>query len=87
MEEGLEIEQLIVQRFVRISFDRLANQVSHFVGVLTACRNANTSGPIVVKITQLVTQTLQNVRTVVRLVVDYYVVRGGHAALTHRLWH
>lgn len=83
----LQIEQLIVQRLVRIPFHRLSYEVGHFVRILTASGNSDASWPVVVQVAQLVAQPLQNVRRVVRLIVHHYVMRGRNTALADRLRH
>lgn len=45
-----QVEEFVVQRLVRVSFDRLSDEVGHFVGILTAGGDSHTTGPVVVQV-------------------------------------
>lgn len=80
-----QVEEFVVQRLVGVPFDRLSDEVGHFVGILTASGDSYTSGPVVVQVAKLIAQPLQNVRRMVRLVVHHNVVGWRNATLTDRL--
>lgn len=65
----------------------LANKKSQLVGVLARSRNTNDTWPVIIDVTQLVSQPLYVVRLQAAVVIDDVVMCGRNTATSHSLAH